>query len=72
MTAKYPSVQPSQTSELIGRLQLLFALFLTCFAIQWVLLERLPKFPYLTVLDNVAYSALTLKGITLNIEFASW
>jgi hypothetical protein len=44
--------------DLNTRLQLILALFLTCFAIQWTLLERLPKFPFLTVLDNVAYSVV--------------
>ncbi|CAD7958878.1 unnamed protein product [Amoebophrya sp. A25] len=39
--------------ELTGRLQMLFALFLTSFAIQWVTLERLPRLPFNTVLDDV-------------------
>ncbi|CAD7965670.1 unnamed protein product [Amoebophrya sp. A120] len=55
----------TEVNDLSTRLQSLLALFLTCFAIQWTLLERLPKFPFLTVLDNVAYSvviALFLMG----------
>lgn len=32
---------------------MLFALFLTSFAIQWVTLERLPRLPFNTVLDDV-------------------
>ncbi|CAD7953743.1 unnamed protein product [Amoebophrya sp. A120] len=39
--------------DLVGRLQMLFALFLTSFAIQWVTLERLPRLPFNTVLDDV-------------------
>ena len=31
------------------------ALFLTCFAIQWVTLERLPRLPFNTVFDNIVY-----------------
>lgn len=41
--------------ELIGRLQVLFGLFLSCFAIQWVLVERLPRLPVRTVLDDVVF-----------------
>mmetsp|Transcript_18089 Transcript_18089/g.45357 ORF Transcript_18089/g.45357 Transcript_18089/m.45357 type:complete len:630 (-) Transcript_18089:150-2039(-) len=54
-----------EVNDLSTRLQTILGLFLTCFAIQWTLLERLPKFPFLTVLDNVAYSvvvALFLMG----------
>ncbi|CAD7940716.1 unnamed protein product [Amoebophrya sp. A25] len=47
-----------EVNELAGRLQVILALFLTLFAIQWTLLERLPKFPFLTVLDNVAYAVI--------------
>ena len=36
-------------STLPGRLSLLVALFLTCYAIQWVTIERLPRLPFATV-----------------------
>jgi len=48
-----------EADELGTRLSLLFALFLTCFAIQWVVLERLPNLPFLTLLDEVAFSAVS-------------
>ncbi|CAD7953748.1 unnamed protein product [Amoebophrya sp. A120] len=43
----------SEPIDVVGRLQMLFALFLTAFAIQWVTLERLPRLPFNTVLDDV-------------------
>ncbi|CAD7966481.1 unnamed protein product [Amoebophrya sp. A25] len=44
--------------ELAGRLQLLVAIFLTCFAIQWIITERLPRVPYLTILDHMVFGAV--------------
>jgi len=44
-----------EPDDLGTRLALLFALFLTCFAIQWVVVERLPNLPFLTILDEVAF-----------------
>ena len=45
-------------SQLGSRMSQLTALFLTCFAIQWVILERLPRLPFLTILDHVFFSAV--------------
>ncbi|CAD7964875.1 unnamed protein product [Amoebophrya sp. A25] len=44
--------------ELGGRLQTHTALFLTVFAIQWVLAERVPKICYLTLLDHLVFAAV--------------
>mmetsp|Transcript_3322 Transcript_3322/g.7808 ORF Transcript_3322/g.7808 Transcript_3322/m.7808 type:complete len:473 (-) Transcript_3322:90-1508(-) len=44
--------------ELSGRLQTHTALFLTVFAIQWVLAERVPKICYLTLLDHLVFAVV--------------
>ncbi|CAD7925621.1 unnamed protein product [Amoebophrya sp. A120] len=44
--------------ELGGRLQTHTALFLTVFAIQWVLAERVPKICYLTLLDHLVFAVV--------------
>ena len=45
-------------TELGDRLNLLAALFVACFAIQWTLTERVPKLPYLTLLDHVLFAVV--------------
>ena len=50
-------------SQLGSRMSQLTALFLTCFAIQWVILERLPRLPFLTILDHVFFSAVFCPSI---------
>ena len=45
-------------SQLGSRMSQLTALFLTCFAIQWVILERLPRLPFLTILDHIFFSSV--------------
>mmetsp|Transcript_4815 Transcript_4815/g.11847 ORF Transcript_4815/g.11847 Transcript_4815/m.11847 type:complete len:531 (-) Transcript_4815:417-2009(-) len=42
-----------EVADLSGRLNLIFAMFLTCFALQWIVLDRLPRVPYMTVLDGI-------------------
>eukprot|EP00392_Amoebophrya_sp_AT5.2_P013960 g14093.t1 len=50
--------------ELGGRLQLLVAVFLTCFAIQWIITERLPRVPYLTILDHIVFASVVSLCVT--------
>ena len=45
--------------ELSARLQIQVAIFLTCFAIQWLITERLPRIPYLTILDHFVFAAVS-------------
>ncbi|CAD7926495.1 unnamed protein product [Amoebophrya sp. A120] len=48
---------------LSDRLALIFGMFLTAFAIQWTILDRLPRVPYLTFLDRLI--AATIFGLIL-------
>eukprot|EP00392_Amoebophrya_sp_AT5.2_P016707 g17003.t1 len=43
---------------LSDRLALVFGMFLTAFAIQWTILDRLPRVPYLTFLDQLIAAAI--------------
>ncbi|CAD7969386.1 unnamed protein product [Amoebophrya sp. A120] len=55
-----------EVSDLSGRLNLIFAMFLTCFALQWIVLDRLPRVPYMTVLDTIislVNASLLLMGV---------
>ena len=45
----------SDVDQLAERMQVVLAMFLTCFAIQWVVLDRLPSVPYLTILDRITF-----------------
>ncbi|CAD7925582.1 unnamed protein product [Amoebophrya sp. A25] len=41
-------------------------MFLTCFALQWIVLDRLPRVPYMTVLDGIitiVNASLLLMGL---------
>jgi hypothetical protein len=49
----------TDTRELASRLSVLASLFLTCYAIQWVTIERLPRLPFSTVLDEVTKTVVT-------------
>jgi hypothetical protein len=40
-----------ELDDVPGRLSLVFGMVLTMYAIQWVILDRLPRVPYLTTLD---------------------
>ncbi|CAD7947233.1 unnamed protein product [Amoebophrya sp. A120] len=55
-----------EVTDLSGRLNLIFAMFLTCFALQWIVLDRLPRVPYMTVLDTIitiVNASLLLMGV---------
>jgi hypothetical protein len=45
-------------THLGDRLNLLAALFVSCFAIQWTLTERVPQLPYLTLLDHLLFAVV--------------
>jgi hypothetical protein len=62
----------TQPSELPSRLSILVALYLTCYAIQWVTIERLPRLPFNTVLDDVTSGcvfSLLLIAIGQSVSF---
>lgn len=42
--------------ELGNRLSLICTMFLTCFAVQWITVERLPRVPYNTAFDKVVFA----------------
>jgi hypothetical protein len=47
-------------ADLSDRIGLVFTLFLTVIAIQWVTLDRLPRTPFLTKLDQINNSAILM------------
>ncbi|CAD7967852.1 unnamed protein product [Amoebophrya sp. A120] len=53
-------IYATPVSDVSGRLQLLFGMFLTGFAIQWTILDRLPRVPYLTVLDKFIFMVVVI------------
>ncbi|CAD7960011.1 unnamed protein product [Amoebophrya sp. A120] len=42
-----------ETDALADRLALYSTMFLTCFAVQWITMDRLPRVAYLTVFDDI-------------------
>jgi hypothetical protein len=59
------AVHTEDVSQLGSRLSVIVAMFLTCFAIQWVILDRLPRVPYLTILDSIIFDAIGALGLML-------
>ena len=59
------AVHTEDISQLGSRLSVIVAMFLTCFAIQWVILDRLPRVPYLTILDSIIFDAIGALGLML-------
>lgn len=44
-----------EVAALGDRLSVIAAMFLTCFAVQWTIMNRVPRVPYLTSLDKIIY-----------------
>ena len=49
--------------EFLGRIEIVIGMFLTSFAIQWTVMERLPPTPYLNNIDYSLISALLVMGL---------
>ena len=67
----------TRTQELGTRLSVHVTLFLSCYAIQWVTIERLPRLPFNTVLDDITSSVvitLLVIAVTQSVcyELGAW
>ena len=49
--------------EFLGRIEIVIGMFLTSFAIQWTVMERLPPTPYLNNIDYSLVCALAIMGL---------
>ena len=61
-----------ESNDLGTRLSILAALFLTTYAVQWIVIERLPRLPFSTVLDHVAQSVVTALLLMCLVSLASY
>ena len=61
-----------ESDDLGTRLSILAALFLTTYAVQWIVIERLPRLPFSTVLDHVAQSVVTALLLMCLVSLASY
>ena len=55
--------------EFLGRIEIVIGMFLTSFAIQWTVMERLPPTPYLNNIDYSLISALLVMGLIVVSHF---